>query len=454
MFWCVLSAAILQFGLLYYLPTQQSTVYWTMAAVVLSLLTSSWAVFGPAERLRGSPRLLLFVLFVACLTSLPSRSNLIVKLLGGNPPMWLTQALFGLVIVGVSFAAWRGGPRTKAVLLILLAAVFVYRAQYAVRNVSEKEFDVIFFHHEGYRHFLNGVDPYAPPLPLYLDMESARKIYPPERLTANSILVGYAYPPVTFLLGLPFFALLGDFRFVGVFALLLIAFLLNRVSPDPDGWLLAAIILTNPFGIQVVSFGWVETIVVTLLLFFLLCWRRWPAQSAWVFGLFISSKQTMLVWIPLGLVLLFTRFPRWQDRLVWLGKCTAAGLLPLLVFSLIWTPRTIYDSTVVFIAQTPLRNDSLSFGTLVLHSFPGALWIFPFFGLGALGLILFLAIRKGLALSAGMWAITYATGWTAFLILNRQAFQNYYFLAILLWFIGAALLGAPEQETNTPTTSY
>ena len=105
MFWCVLSAAILQFGLLYYLPTQQSTVYWIMAAVVLSLLTSSWAVFGPAERLHGSPRLLLFVLFVACLTSLPSRSNLIVKLLGGNPPMWLTQALFGLVIVGVSFAA-------------------------------------------------------------------------------------------------------------------------------------------------------------------------------------------------------------------------------------------------------------------------------------------------------------------------------------------------------------
>ena len=109
---------------------------------------------------------------------------------------------------------------------------------------------------------------------------------------------------------------------------------------------------------------------------------------------------------------------------------------------------------MVFIAQTPLRNDSLSFGTLLLHSFPGALWIFPFFGLGALGLILFLAIRKGLALSVGMSAITYATGWTAFLILNRQAFQNYYFLAILLWFIGAALLGAPEQETNTPTTSY
>ncbi len=453
MFWCVLSAAILQFGLLYYLPTQQSTVYWTMAAVILSLLTSGWAVFGPAERLRGNPRLLLFVLFVACLTSLPSRSNLIVKLLGGNPPTWLTQALFGLVIVGVSFAAWRGGPRTKAVLLLLLAAVFVYRAQYAVRSISENQFDVIFFHHEGYRHFLNGLDPYAPALPLYIDQETARKIYPPERLTATSILVGYAYPPLTFLLGLPSFALFGDFRFLGVFAVLLVAFLLNRVSPDPDGWLLAAIVLTNPFGIQVVSFGWVETSLVTLLLLFLLCWRRWPKQSAWLFGLFISSKQTMLFWIPLGLVLLFTRFPRWHDRLVWLGKSAVAGLLPLLAFSLIWSPWTIYDSAVVFIALTPLRSDSLSLGTLLLHLFPGALWIVPFFGIGALGLILFLAVRKGLALSTGMWAITYATGWTAFLILNRQAFQNYYFLSILLWLIGSALLGAPEPETETPKKS-
>ena len=305
-FWCVLSAAILQSGLVCYLPTQQSTVYWTMLAVVLSLLTSGWAVFGPATRLRGNPRLLLSALFMVGLTSLPSRSNLLVSFLGGNPPTWLTQALFGLVIVGISFVAWRGGPRTKTILLLLLGLVFVYRAQYAIRNVSEKQFDVVSFHHEGYRHFLNGVDPYAPPSPLYIDLETARKIYPPERLTANSILTGYPYPPLTFLLGLPFFTLLGDFRYAGVFALLLIAFLLHRVSPDSDGWLTAAITLTNPFGIQVVSFGWIETTLVMLLFLFLLCWRRWPAQSAWLFGLLISSKQTMVFWIPLGLVLLST----------------------------------------------------------------------------------------------------------------------------------------------------
>ncbi len=451
-FWCVLSAAILQSGLVCYLPTQQSTVYWTMLAVVLSLLTSGWAVFGPATRLRGNPRLLLSALFMVCLTSLPSRSNLLVSFLGGNPPTWLTQALFGLVIVGISFVAWRGGPRTKTILLLLLGLVFVYRAQYAIRNVSEKQFDVVSFHHEGYRHFLNGVDPYAPPSPLYIDLETARKIYPPERLTANSILTGYPYPPLTFLLGLPFFTLLGDFRYAGVFALLLIAFLLHRVSPDSDGWLTAAITLTNPFGIQVVSFGWIETTLVMLLFLFLLCWRRWPAQSAWLFGLLISSKQTMVFWIPLGLVLLSTRFPRWKNRFVWLGKSVLAALLPILAFSLRWTPQTIFDSTVTFIALTPLRNDSLSIGTLLLYSFPGALWIVPLFGVGALCLILFLAIRKGLPLSLGTWTITYATGWTAFLILNRQAFPNYYFLAILLWLVGSALLGAPEQpETDTCT---
>ena len=444
----------MQFGLVLYLPTQQSTVYWAMLAVVVSLLTSGWAVFGPAKWLRGSPRLLLFSLFMVCLTSLPSRSNLLVSFLGGSPPTWLTQALFGLVIAGISFVAWRGGPRTKTILLLLLGVVFVYRAQYAIRNVSEKQFDVVFFHHESYRHFLNGMDPYAPPLPLYIDLETARKIYPPEKLTANSILVGYTYPPVTFLLGLPFFALLGDFRYVGVFALLLIAFLLHRVSPDPDGWLLAAVVLTNPFGVQVVSFGWVETTLVMFLFLFLLCWHRWPVQSAWLFGLLISSKQTMVFWIPLGLVLLFTRFPRWKDRFVWLGKSVLAALLPILAFSLRWTPQTIFESTVTFIALTPLRKDSLSIGTLLLYSFPGMLWIVPLFGVGALCVILFLAIRKGLTLSLGMWTITYATGWTAFLILNRQAFQNYYFLTILLWLIGAALLGAPEKpEADTRTKS-
>lgn len=296
--WCVISAVVLQCGLLVYLPTQQRSVYWTIAAVVLSLFIRGWAVFAPAERLRGSPPPLLFAVFLACLTSLPSRLKTLIELLGGAPPEWLSQALFVLVLLAIGAAAWRGGRRAKTVLLLLLAAIFVYRARHAVRSVDEKEVDVVYFHHEGYKRFLHGASPYAGPMPIYVDPETARKIYPVEMLRGNSIEADYTYPPVSFLLGFPSFLITGDFRYTGVAALLLTAFLITRFSHGEDGWLLAAIPLTNPYSVVVVSFGWIETGTVLLLCLFLLGWRRWPARSAWLFGLFIASKQTMIVWIP------------------------------------------------------------------------------------------------------------------------------------------------------------
>ena len=78
--------------------------------------------------------------------------------------------------------------------------------------------------------------PYKPPVPLYMDRETAVNAYPPVLRTSNSILVAYAYPPLMLLLGFPAYLLTGDARYTGVLVLLLVAFLLTRWSPDPDGW--------------------------------------------------------------------------------------------------------------------------------------------------------------------------------------------------------------------------
>lgn len=457
--WCVISAVVLQCGLLIYLPTQQQSVYWTIAAVVLSLFTGAWAVFAPAERLRGSPRPLLFAVFLACLTSLPSRSKTLIEFLGGAPPEWLLQALFALVLLAIGAIAWRGGRRAKTVLLLLLAAIFVYRARYAVRSVDEKEVDVVYFHHEGYKRFLHGGSPYAGPMPIYADPETARKIYPVEMLRGNSLEAGYTYPPVSFLLGLPSFLITGDFRYTGVAALLLTAFLITRFSPGEDGWLLAAILLTNPYSVLVVSFGWTETGTVLLLCLFLLGWRRWPARSAWLFGLFIASKQTMIVWIPLGLLLLADRFAGRRERLWWLGKCALMGVVPLVAFSLLGSPGELYESMIRYVALYPIRADSISIGTVLARSVPGARWVVPFLGAGLLSLILGCAIWRGLHRVLSMWVIAYALAWTAFLVVNKQALPNYYYFSAVIWCIGAALLGGDESGSGDgpepiPTAMY
>ena len=69
-----------------------------------------------------------------------------------------------------------------------------------------------------------------------MDRETAVNAYPPVLRTSNSILVAYAYPPLMLLLGFPAYLLTGDARYTGVLVLLLVAFLLTRWSPDPDGW--------------------------------------------------------------------------------------------------------------------------------------------------------------------------------------------------------------------------
>lgn len=52
--------------------------------------------------------------------------------------------------------------------------------------------------------------------------------------------------------------------------------------------------------------------------------------------------------------------------------------------------------------------------------------------------------------------MTYALAWAALLAINRQAFPNDYFLSILLWLPGAALVRSDpdnytEEETATGT---
>ena len=70
-----------------------------------------------------------------------------------------------------------------------------------------------------------------------------------------------------------------------------------------------------------------------LVYLFLLFWRCWPVQSAWLFGILISAKQTMVVWVPFGLALMARTLPRWHDPFIWLAKSATAELVPMVLTS-------------------------------------------------------------------------------------------------------------------------
>jgi hypothetical protein len=289
-------------------------------------------------------------------------------------------------------------------------------------------------------------------MPVYVSPEAARLIYPPSLLSGNQLQAGYVYPPVILLMGLPSFLLTGDVRYSGILAILVVAFLCTRFSRSQEGWLLAAIILTNPYTVLVVSLGWVEQGGALLMSLFLFVWQRWPARAGWLFGLVVASKQTMVVWIPFGAWLLFRRFPGWRERWSWIGQVSVTALGPLLAFLYWSSPRDMYNSMVRFFVIYPLRDDSISLGTVLATAAPAMLWAVPVLTLGLWGLVLTLAVRRGLYRILGLWLAACTLAWTAFLIVNKQALPNYYFLSVLLWLIGAALLASGESGDNEGET--
>lgn len=453
--WCLVVAAIMQIALLLYLPPVPFRVGLTIALIGLALGIGVAVLLMRRLPGAGLTAKALLALTALEMTAFPWRSRMIQRLLGENPSDWLVWMLAAVIIAGIAAALWKGSPLVKTAALMVLAAVFAFRGHVAIQYVDEKEFDVIFFHHTAYQKLLAGGNPYAPPTPIYIRVEEARKIYPPARVHEGYVESGYVYPPLSLFMALPAYLFTHDVRYSAIVQLLLAAWLLTRLAPGDTGRLAAAALLSNPFTIEVISLGWIEPGAILLCLAFLWCWRRWPAQAGWFFGGLVSFKQTMVMWAPVGGILLVSRFAGWPERLRWAAKATASAAVPLAVGLALWGFEAMYASTVRMHAEMAARSDSITFARFAADLPPAILNLMSlvaiacFFGLLAIGW------KRGWTASLPHWTTLAALCWTAFFFFNRQAFGNYYFFVICLWLTASAMLdtiveSGPLSKDITP----
>jgi hypothetical protein len=311
---------------------------------------------------------------------------------------------------------------------------------------------------EAMRALLTNHDPYG----LDYTQTSMRRWHWYVNSALHPSLFHYVYPPLTFLLALPFFAAaqaLGlpfDVRLVFLVAAGLAAWAIVRL---PWRWewryLCLVALFLDPFFY--LPQGRNDILFLASLLGAVLAWERgWPVVACAGVGLALAFKPFALFFGLLLAVMLVRgrKQEGWSPRQLGLGL--AMLLLPLAVSAapfLGWNAAAYWDDTVSFVAGTdprsfPIQGYGLSSLLLALHVLPGSEARFPF-GLveAAVGLpLLVLGVRRVLARPVLSTVLAWGTiVLAAFLFTGRLFNDNYVadlvFLAILSGASRRAALG-------------
>jgi hypothetical protein len=261
----------------------------------------------------------------------------------------------------------------------------------------------------------------------------------PSLLSADGLFVtAFPYTPLTVLLDVPG-ALAGDVRWTLLAAALASAWLVRLLGRGSTASELGgALLLLQPQGLWVIERSWTEPIaLVTLLLAALAISRArgwlWPGVAL---GLALSSKQ----YAPLLVAPLWLAVPppaRWR-ALTSAALVAAAIALPFLLAD----PVGLVRGLVEFQLRQPFRPDALSWPAMVLQLGGPLLPTWPAFPIAAAALAA--TVRR--VVSPGQALLAGAAAWIAFVLFNKQAFCNYYWLAVGLLAAAAAALVAPAAS--------
>jgi hypothetical protein len=310
------------------------------------------------------------------------------------------------------------GPAWFAVVLVL----FLGLGAWILTRLTLPTIDVTSFQWESGEAFLHGRNPYTV---RFLNIYGSGKgYYAPQLEDGPWLTFGFPYPPLSLFLILPGI-MLNDFRYAQLAALALAALLLARATAGPIGLGAAALLLFTPRVFFVLHEGWTEPLVVLLLAATVVCALRAPRWVWLPLGLWLATKQYLVVAVPLT-VLLLPRPWSWRDlwRLWWrAGAVALAVSLPLAL----WNLPAFVRSVITLQLYQPFRPDALSYVAWFARnaaSHPPT-WL----ALPAVVPAIALALWRAARTPAG-FATAVAFVFLIFLVTNKQAFCNYYFFVI------------------------
>jgi len=201
------------------------------------------------------------------------------------------------------------------------------------------------------------------------------------------------------------------------------------------GKIAGVFLLFTPIFPVMLYWAWTESFVLLMLAVVWFCHKRLPRFLPYAVGLFLVSKQYMILIAPLTILLL----PRpWNARQIvsFAWRACLAGTIVTLPLVL-WDREAFLKSAVFLQFHQPFRWDAMSFLVLARPHNPSQ-WVWLPFLMVAAALvgILWTGLRRTVSfpLAMGMTLLL-------FFAFNKQAFANYYYL------VTGALCCALADET-------
>ena len=330
--------------------------------------------------------------------------------------------------------------RLRWLLLALAVAAFVYGGVFAI-NLYDPQIDVLDWQQQTSEALLEGHNPYeirfAPRYPI-------PRLYAPGSLDKEGRLnVAPPYPPLSLLMVVPAFAAAGDIRYAQVFAIAVSAILMALARPGLISMLATTLFLLIPRVFYVIWSAWTDPLALLCFSLLMFCACRWRKAMPWVLGLFLSSKQTSILAVPLLLLLLDgpDLWRQLRDLLIKAGIVVAAINLPFLL----WNARELVRAVVLFRALPSFRPNALTY-LVWIYSMTQKIpptWLGLPVGIAAIALVLRKAPRTPAAFAAGAALVA-----TLFFAFSKQAFCNYYYFTIATACWSIAVAQPPRPETS------
>jgi hypothetical protein len=348
----------------------------------------------------------------------PPGIHLDVVGLAGRAPF-----LVGLVGAGVLVGAVLRWPQRRVAWRTpLLIALFLAMGTWVIRHAPRPHIDVFIFQQDSIAALLSGQNPYRLTFPNIYGEDL--KYYGPGLSSGGRLHFGYPYLPLSLFLALPGALLGGDVRYAQLMALAVAGGAMAHLRPGRTGFLAAALLLFSPRTFFVIEQAWTEPFVLALLALVLLAALRWRRALAVALGLFLASKQYLVLAVPLLPLL-------WRDLRARPGLTTTLAVA-LAVAAAVTLPLALWDlpafwHSVALQFQQPFREDALSFLAAVAYVT----------GLRPPSLIAFFAAAAGTVLAwrsvprgAAGFAMAVSLVFFGFFAFNKQAFCNYYFFVL------------------------
>lgn len=403
----------------------------------LALLAASLFLPSRIRKLAAAPGILAWAMAAGIVFE-----ALVLRSRAGIEPLPV-KAILTVAILGALqlFAP----QRLKIPLLSLAAMAFFYAGVFTI-NLPDPGIDTLYWQQHASAALTDGSNPYEVRVtPRYPEA----RFYGPGVLSQNGQLTyGLPYPPLSLLMVLPAFVFGGDIRWGQLFAIAGAALLMAMARRGRIAALAAILFLLTPRVLYVLWNGWTEPLMVLNFSLLMFCACRWRKALPWSLGLFLSTKQTAILALPL-LPLLMEGPRPWRELrgiLIKAGMVVAAINLPFLF----WNVREFTRAVVLLQFVQPFRTDALSY-LVWIYSLTGqrpGTWIAAPVAIVAIALALWKAPRSPAGFAAGVTLTT-----TLFFAFSKQAFANYYYftIATACWAVASAKVYPFEDQAKNPT---